>query len=237
MTTYLDLTNRLLRRINEVEITDSQFSSVRGLQAAAKDAILDAVREINNRKNYWIFNAESGSQLLTVGQEEYTWPADFASVDWNSFYIEKDDTIGNNTLPLIPINRTEWYSKYRPLDFDTGSTGRSTPTYVFASASGGGWGISPSPLEANTVKFRYYKIPTDLSASTDVCNIPSRFDYVIIAGGLYHLNLFKDNAESTMISEKTFYRGIADMVRQVISWPVKADDTRIQTTWGYGYDG
>ena len=36
MTSYINLTNRLLRRINEVEIPEDQFTSVRGLQAAAK---------------------------------------------------------------------------------------------------------------------------------------------------------------------------------------------------------
>ena len=61
--TYLDLTNRVLRRLNEVEIESSDFSSVRGIQAAAKDAVLDTVRNINSQKFEWPFNAASGTQV------------------------------------------------------------------------------------------------------------------------------------------------------------------------------
>ena len=41
--TYLDLTNKLLRKINEVEISEADFSNTRGVQTLAKDAIADAI--------------------------------------------------------------------------------------------------------------------------------------------------------------------------------------------------
>ena len=38
-TTYLTLTNRVLRELNETELTSSTFSSSRGVQTAVKDFV------------------------------------------------------------------------------------------------------------------------------------------------------------------------------------------------------
>ena len=45
-TTYLILSNRVLRELNEVEMTSSNFSSSRGIQTATKDFINKAVHDI-----------------------------------------------------------------------------------------------------------------------------------------------------------------------------------------------
>ena len=43
-TTYLTLSNRVLRELNEVEMTSSNFSSSRGIQTAIKDFIKQGYR-------------------------------------------------------------------------------------------------------------------------------------------------------------------------------------------------
>ena len=45
-TTYLALTNDLLRRINEVQLTTANFATAKNVQAIAKDAINNSIREI-----------------------------------------------------------------------------------------------------------------------------------------------------------------------------------------------
>ena len=70
MSTFLDLTNQLLRRLNEVEIAQADFPSVRGVQATAKDAIKNAIAKINQAEYEWPFNAVEHTQLLVVGQED-----------------------------------------------------------------------------------------------------------------------------------------------------------------------
>ena len=47
-TTYLVLSNRILRELNEVELTSSNFSSSRGIQTAVKDFINKSVHDIYN---------------------------------------------------------------------------------------------------------------------------------------------------------------------------------------------
>ena len=44
-TTYLELSNRTLRELNEVEMTSSNFSSSRGIQTAVKDFINKSIQE------------------------------------------------------------------------------------------------------------------------------------------------------------------------------------------------
>ena len=224
--TYLQLTNRLLRRVNDVEIAQSDFTSVKGIQALAKDAILDTVREINNTKMDWPFNAVEHTQVMTVGTEEYAWPAQFTACDWNSFQIQKDDTLNVNHKRLKPISREEWYLYARDIDYDSEDEGKSVPDYVFPS-HGQGWGVSPSPNEEYTIKFRYYKNPDDLEVYDDQVTIPSKFDYVIIAGALYHMNLFKENPEGVAVMERKYRTGIRDMVNLFLPNPREVIDTRV----------
>lgn len=225
-TTYMSLTNRLLRRLNEVEITESDFASVRGIQATAKDAILDTIREINHKKPFWPFNASEATQLLVVGQEEYDWPADFNMVDWKSFQLQKDDTLGVGFKRLKYMETDEWYRNHRDSDYDSTTDGRTAPEYVTNNYNSG-YAITPSPNQAYSIKFRYYTSPTDLSAHGDTASIPSKFDYVIMAGALYHLNLFKENAEGTREMKDKYKEGLSDMVNNLLPNHVHVYDTRV----------
>lgn len=205
--TYLELTNRVLRRLNEVELDASTFASALGIHAATKDAVLDTVRKMNAQKFEWPFNAAAGSQVLTIGEEVYTWPADLRIPDWESFYIEKDDSLAVNTHPLMQISKEEWYKQLRGRDFDADNDGRSIPDFVFETDSGG-FGVTPSPLQAYTVKYQYFIKTITLSADSDVCTIPSEYDYVIVDGALAYMYTFLDNDERAALKEKDFRDGL-----------------------------
>ena len=47
-TTYLTLTNSVLRELNETELTSSTFSSSRGIQTAIKDFINKGIHDVYN---------------------------------------------------------------------------------------------------------------------------------------------------------------------------------------------
>lgn len=217
--TYLDLTNRLLRRLNEVEISQSDFQSAKGIQATAKDCILDTIREINNGRIDWPFNAVEHTQQTLTGVEEYAWPVQFTSADWNSFQIQKNDALGVDYKSLNIITREEWYKLYRDSDYNSGTAGRGIPEDVFPS-HGQGWGVTPSPDKTYTIRYRYYKNPTDMVNYDDQTTIPSKFDYVIMAGALYYLNLFKENLQGTQIMQTKFQDGIKDMVNAFLPNPI-----------------
>jgi hypothetical protein len=224
---YIDLCNKTLRRLNEVEISADDFPTVRGVQALVKDAVKAAIAKVNQAEYGWPFNAAEHTQVLTAGQTEYTWPDYFKVSDWNSFQIQKDDSLAVNYKTLKSIDRDEWYRDYRDDDYEAGSAGRAVPDFVFPS-HGNGFGVSPSPDKAYTVRFRYYQNYSDLTAATDVTRIPESFDTVIVDGAIYHLYMFKDNLEAASAAFTAFQQGIKDLQTLYINNYQYISDTRVK---------
>lgn len=223
--TFRDLTNKLLRRLNESEISVSDFASVQGVHALAKDAILASVDEINQMDREWPFNSTSTSQTLTAGQEVYTWPSDFQAVDWDSFYIQKSSSPNTNTIRLRRINKDVWYRRYREIDYDSESTGVAVPRFVFKY--GTGYGVTPSPNAAYTLYYNYFSFPTRMSAYDDTTTIPDRFDWVIVDGAIYYMNLFRENESTADRMEAKFKKSMKTMRSLLINVPDKMEDTRV----------
>ena len=224
--TYIDLCNQTLRRLNEVEISETGFGSVRGVQALVKDAVKSAVARINQAEFGWPFNAAEESDTLIQGQTEYSWPQYFKIADWNSFQIQANDSLGAGFKTLKFIEQDEWYSTYRDADYTAGSAGRDIPEFVFPS-HGNGYGVSPSPNKAYTLKFRYFMNYTDITNATDVTRIPESYDTVLINGALYHMYLFKDNIESAQLASMAFEKGVKDLQTLYINNNISIRDTRV----------
>lgn len=225
--TYIDLCNKVLRRLNEVEIAQDDFANVRGVQALVKDAVKASVAQINQAEYEWPFNAAEHTQTLVQGQEEYTWPDYFKVSDWNTFQIIEDDSLNVGFKTLKAIDRDEWYKNHRDEDYTAGTAGRGVPDFVFPS-HGNGFGVSPSPNAAYRVRFRYYQNYSDITAYNDVTRIPESFDTVIIDGALYHLYMFKDNVESAQVAFLAFERGIKNLQTLYINSYDYVRDTRIK---------
>ena len=226
-TSYIDLCNQTLRRLNEVEIAEADFSSARGVQALVKDAVKAAVAKINQAEFGWPFNAAEETDTLVVGQTEYVWPQYFKVADWNSFQIQANDNLGVGYKTLKVIEQDEWYADHRDADYTAGVTGRDMPEFIFPS-HGNGYGVSPSPNKAYTIKFRYFMNYSDITNATDVTRIPESYDTVLIDGALYHLYMFKDNMESAQAAFIAFEKGIKDLQTLYINNNVYIRDTRIK---------
>ena len=225
--TYIDLCNQTLRRLNEVEIAEADFGAVRGVQALVKDAVKASVAKINQAEFGWPFNAAEHPATLVVGQTEYDWPQHFKIADWNSFQIQADDNLGAGFKTLKFIEQDKWYSDYRDDDYAAGVLGRSIPDFVFP-AHGNGYGVTPSPNKTYSIKFRYFLNYTDITAATDVTRIPESYDTVLIDGALYHLYMFKDNMESAQAAFIAFEKGIKDLQTIYINNNASIRDTRIK---------
>ena len=209
-TPYIDLCNQVLRRLNEVEIAPADFAGVRGVQALVKDAVKSSVAKINQAEFEWPFNAAEHTTTLSAGQEEYVFPSDLKTVDYNSFQIQKDDSLGADFKALRFLDRDEWYQRHRDADYASGAAGRGIPDYVFP-AHGSGFGVSPTPDAAYTLKFRYFLNFSALSGAHDETRIPSSFDTLLVDGALYHMYMFKDNPESAGVAFQSFERGLKDL--------------------------
>lgn len=224
--TYLELCNQVLRRLNEVELNESDFASARGVQALVKDSVRNSIAKINQSEFEWPFNSATHTQTLTQGQVEYSWPSYLKSVDWNSFQIVKNDSLGVNFTHLKAINRDDWYRLHRDDDNNAGNAGRGVPQNVFGS-HGQGFGVTPSPDAAYQVRFNYFLNYTDLQNPLDVTRIPETFDPVIVEGALYHMYMFKDNTEQANASIQVFERGMKDLQTLYINKYEYVSDTRI----------
>jgi hypothetical protein len=217
----------VLRRINEVEIAQADFGTVRGVQALVKDAVRAAIAKINQAEFEWPFNASEHTQVLTAGRTEYDWPDYFKIADFNSFQIQKDDSLATGYKTLSAIERDDWYRDYRDTDYEAGSAGRGVPDFVFPS-HGTGFGVTPSPDKAYSVRFRYYLNYADLTAYDDVTRIPESFDTVIVDGALYHLYMFKDNLDAANAAFIAFQSGLKDLQTLYINSYQSVRDTRIK---------
>ena len=103
-TTYLALTNDLLRRINEVQLTTANFATAKNVQAIAKDAINNSIREILQDGHQFPFLKTAQSQTLASGTATYDFPTDMASVDWDTFYVSQlTSALNKVTFQEMPL--------------------------------------------------------------------------------------------------------------------------------------
>lgn len=214
-TTFLNLTNELLRRLNEVTVDTGDFSTVRNIQALAKDAINNSIRNILQSAQEWSFTLQTYEQTLTSGTNEYSFPSTLSSVDWESFFIKRLASKNNlpEKLPVIPY--AEYLNKYRPDDEIASSSDYSTPLRVYQTQENK-FGVTPIPDDEYVIEYKYWSFPDKLSAATDTCVIPSRFDHVIITGAMMYMMRFRSNEQSAAVHENEYQDGIKMMRRLLV---------------------
>ncbi len=108
MATFLSLTNSVLARLNEVQLTSSNFSNARGIQVQAQNAVNESIRYINQREFQYPFNHTTKSQTLSPGIVRYSIPTDAKHVDYNTARIVKDSTIGASGANLRIMQYNEY---------------------------------------------------------------------------------------------------------------------------------
>ena len=69
MATFLALTNSVLARLNEVQLTASNFSAARGIQTQAQNAVNESIRYINQREFNYPFNHSTKTETLAPNRK------------------------------------------------------------------------------------------------------------------------------------------------------------------------
>jgi len=226
MATYITLVNQLLRRLNEVTLdTEGDgFDTVRNVQALAKDAINNSIRNIIQTGMEFPFLKTTYTETLAAGTRQYSFPADYSSADWQTFYIKKLTSVDNTPMHLPSITYDEYIQRYRHFD-DTGdSTGISAPTLVYQTNEEK-FGVTPIPDNSYEIEYVYYKFPTDLSSFNDTCLIPDRFNHVVIDGSMMYMMRFRSNEQSAAMHQQNFEDGIKSMRRVLIDEHLRVRST------------
>ena len=120
---YLGLVNDVNRRLNEVELTSSNFDSAIGEYAMVKDAINSSIRYINQHEFGFPFNHDTETKTLTPGVVRYSIPTDAKSVDYSTARIKKDTDLNSLGNSLDILDYKEYISRdYANQEDDIAST-------------------------------------------------------------------------------------------------------------------
>jgi hypothetical protein len=236
MSTYIELTNELLRRLNEVtlEVSGDGFDTVRNVQALSKDSINNSIRAILQDGQEWPFLKQTYTQTLTIGTSQYAFPADMASVDWGTFYLKKLGSANNQPKRLSPISYEEYVSRFRQNDDNVDLTvGDSATEYVYQTYEAK-FGVTPVPNKAYEVEYIYWSFPADMTLYDDVTVIPTRFKHVIVDGAMMYMMRFRSNEQSAAIHQQNFQDGIKSMRRILLDDKLSLRSTVLQRSSGNG---
>ena len=110
--TFLTHTNRVIARLNEVQLTSSDFATSRGIQTQCKNAVNEAVRYINQKEFQYPFNHSTKTQTLTAGTVKYSIPTDAKTVDYNTFRLVKDSDLSTSGGRLPILNYNDYVNAY-----------------------------------------------------------------------------------------------------------------------------
>ena len=123
---FLTHTNRVIARLNEVALTSSNFSSARGIQVQAQNAVNESVRFINQREFNYPFNHNTETKTLTAGVVRYSLPTSTKTVDYNTFRLVKDSDLGNGGYKLGILDYNDYINRVVNQEDEISTTTTST---------------------------------------------------------------------------------------------------------------
>tara|TARA_B100000212_G_C27372221_1_gene533112 strand:- start:375 stop:1097 length:723 start_codon:yes stop_codon:yes gene_type:complete len=207
---YLDLVNEINRRLNEVELSTTNFLTAKGFYQTAKDAVNSSIRHINHEEYNWPWNHREEEETLTAGIARYPYPEDVKLINMNSFRIKKNTTLNVDTRKLTIMDYQEYLDNHVDTEYNSNTTIRSTPRFIVRTPSQE-FIFLPNPDKAYEVVYEYYQNPVILEQASDVPSIPQEFRHVIVDGAMFYAYQFRGDAQSAQISQQKFEQGIKYM--------------------------
>ena len=234
-TTYLTLSNEVLREINEVQLTSSNFSDAIGIQAFVKESINRSLNDIANEEPQLPFFAAAASggtdpfygnvtvatvagtrwYVLKSGSSSIT--TDYSSIDWDDFYVTTINVSGE-TSPYVSkglkfLTLDDWKRYYRDSenadDADTQNHGE--PRFVIKSPDARKFGLSPIPDKVYNIHFYAFVRPTALSAYDDTITLPEQYSNIITARVRYYIWQFKESPQQAAFALDDYKKGMKYM--------------------------
>ena len=207
---YLGLVNEVNRRLNEVELTSSNFATASGFYNTAKDAVNASLRHINHEEYNWPWNHVLEEETLTAGVTRYDYPTDAKLIDMNSFRIKKDDTLNVSTTKLKSMDYQEYLDNYVDYEYNSGSDMQTLPRHVVRAPSQE-FILVPTPDKAYELVYEYYRNPVSLELYDDVPNVPLEFKHIIVDGAMFYAYQFRADTQASQIAQGKFETGIKYM--------------------------
>ena len=251
-TTYLDLTNEVLRELNEIPLTSANFADAIGLQKFVKDTVNKSIFDIANEEPQLPFFSAGVSgatdpfygnvTVATVaGQRWYTLKAgsssittDYASIDWDDFYVTTINVSGE-TAPYVSkglrfLTLDDWKRYYRDSENedDANAQNYGEPKFVIKSPDSRKFGLSPIPDKVYNVHFYAFVRPTALSAYDDTMVLPEQYSNIVTARMRYYVWQFKESPQQAAFALDDYRKGMKHMKSNLMNPTPKymTDDRR-----------
>ena len=251
-TTYPDLTNEVLRELNEIPLTAANFANATGLQKFVKDTVNKSIFDIANEEPQLPFFSAgvSGSTdpfygnvtVATVaGQRFYTLKADsssittdYASIDWDDFYVTTINVDGESA-PYVSkglrfLTLDDWKRYYRDSENedDANSQTYGEPKFVIKSPDSRKFGLSPIPDKVYNIHFYAFVRPTALSAYDDTMVLPEQYSNIVTARMRYYVWQFKESPQQAAFALDDYKKGMKSMKSNLMNPTPKymTDDRR-----------
>jgi len=234
-TTYLDITNEVLRELNEIPLTSANFATAIGFQKFVKDAINKSIFDVANQEPQLPFFSAglsgetdpfygnvtvpsvAGQRWYTLKSDSSSITTDYASIDWDDFYITTINVSGETT-PFVSkglkfLTLADWKRYYRDSenadDADTQAYGE--PRFVIKSPDNRKFGLSPLPDKVYNVHFYAFVKPTALSAHGDTIVLPEQYSNVITARTRYYIWQFKESPQQAAFALDDYKKAMRTM--------------------------
>jgi len=223
---YLELVNDLNRRVNETELSSSNFADATGFYNTAKDAINSSIRLLNQEQFQWPFNYLEQEDILTAGDMRYDIPYNAKTVDYSTFRIKRNSTFDNATVALKKMNYKDYLSKHIDDEYNEDESIRKIPTHIIR-APGNQYIVHPSPDKNYELIYEMYSLPVDLILHSDVPSAPEAYRHIIVDGAMYYVQIFRNDNQSAQLSLQKFTEGVKNMKSIYINKFDYLYDTRV----------
>lgn len=228
-TTFLQLTNKVLSRLNETALTVAQFPNASGFSGQAKEAVNAAIYEIVHKFQFWPFLKVQRTITTSSASNEYTINQALAPIDFYTVQINRNDAA---TPPIVQSALTfmdyHLYKRYRyPVDAQAGTTQYSQPQWVTRPPTGNSIILSPWPDRAYVVSYETWEMPSDLVNAADNTVIPDQFINVVVDRAMWYAMMFRENIEAADKLKDKSKEGIDDMLRMIVPGFTDAKDPRV----------
>jgi len=213
---FLAITNKVLRSLNEVELTTANFANSRGIQTAVKDFVNRSINDIYTSELEWPFLHADGTITTVAGTAEYALVSGYKSVDVDTVYLIEAST-DVKVLSYIPY--AQFTQQFRSRDLDPTTTdNRAKPEYVYLTQDDK-IGFTPIPDKEYTIYYEYWQTHTDLSASTDTPILPDRYQDTVVSRAEYYVHQLRADLQATSMKHGEYKERIARMRIDLINRP------------------
>ena len=251
-TTYLDLTNEILRELNEVPLTSANFANATGFQQFVKDTVNKSIFDIANEEPQLPFFSAgvsgstdpfygnvtvptvAGQRWYTLKSDSSSITTDYASIDWDDFYVTTINVSGE-TAPYVSkglrfLTLDDWKRYYRDSENedDANSQTYGEPKFVIKSPDSRKFGLSPIPDKVYNVHFYAFVRPTALSAYDDTMVLPEQYSNIVTARMRYYVWQFKESPQQAAFALDDYKKGMKYMKSNLMNPAPKymTDDRR-----------